>query len=265
MKLPSQLEFLRHTSAWRTISDWRYLRRMRPRTDFYRTLVGPGQLVFDIGANAGNYTLIFRTIGARVVAVEPQLKLAADLKNRFRRAENIRIVRAALGAKISNGILKKTPALSEVASLHPEIEARSRFASSHSFSEEEVVPVLTLDQLIRDYGTPSFCKIDVEGYEREVLQGLTQPVDLLSIEYNREFWPETSDCLEILAREKIYRFNYTLGDAPSFVSPQWMDANEIKKRLLSIDDPLLWGDIYARRQKPDLAVNSASPRLVSKR
>lgn len=246
MHLPRSLEFLRRTEPWRKVSELRYLQRMKPRTEFYRHLVSKGQLVFDVGANAGNYTLLLHKIGARVVAVEPQADLASGLKARFSHTSRVSVVRAALGGKISKGILRKTPDLNEVASMHPDISQRSRFSLCHPFSSEEEVPVLTLDTLIAEHGTPSFCKIDVEGYELEVLKGLGTALKLISIEFNREFWSETCACLELLARKASYRFNYTLGEAPVFRSQTWLSSGEVMAELASLEDPLLWGDIYAR-------------------
>src|SRR5689334_4646326 len=42
------------------------------RLRFYRQFVGPGDLVFDVGANVGHVTKVFLRAGARVVAIEPQ-------------------------------------------------------------------------------------------------------------------------------------------------------------------------------------------------
>ena len=46
------------------------------------------------------------------------------------------------------------------------------------------VPVVTLDAAIEHYGVPAYCKIDVEGWEFEVLRGLSQAVDLISLEFH---------------------------------------------------------------------------------
>ena len=45
------------------------------------------------------------------------------------------------------------------------------------------VEVTTLDRLIAIYGAPTFCKIDVEGSELQVLEGLTEALPALSFEF----------------------------------------------------------------------------------
>ena len=49
---------------------------------------------------------------------------------------------------------------------------------------ETTIEVSTLDRQIERHGMPSYCKIDVEGWELEVLQGLNQPIPLISFEYH---------------------------------------------------------------------------------
>ncbi|MEZ4639278.1 MAG: FkbM family methyltransferase [Caldilineaceae bacterium] len=51
------------------------------------------------------------------------------------------------------------------------MQRRADFA--HVTWDEAIdVPVITLDSLIAQHGVPVFCKIDVEGFEHAVLQGL---------------------------------------------------------------------------------------------
>ncbi len=246
MKLPAALEFLRETRGWQRLRDWRYLRRHRARREFYGQFVPAGGLVFDIGANIGHYTLLFERLGARIVAVEPQASLAAGLRRRFAGRSRVQIVQTAVGAATASAVLHKAPGLTEIASLRADIAERSRFAATHTFSEAETVPVVTLDSLVAQHGTPNFCKIDVEGFEQEVLSGLTLPLPMLSFEFNREFWRDTGHCLDRLTALGPYRFNYALGDTPALAQTDWMDSSTITALLQSKPDPLLWGDIYAR-------------------
>ncbi len=245
MNFPLGLDRIRNTRAWQFLRDRRYLHRQRDRVRFYASFVQAGDLVFDIGANVGHYTLVFRHLGARVVAVEPQANLAAHLARRFE-ASRVTIVRTALGAAPSTAMLHKAPGESEIASLRDDVQERSRFSATHRFSETEEVPVTTLDALVARFGTPGFCKIDVEGFEREVLAGLSRPLPLLSLEFNREFWPETLQCIARLETLGFTHFNFVLGTGASFGHPTWMNAADAVRILERNSDPLLWGDIYAR-------------------
>jgi len=246
MKLPLGLDFVRQTLLWQKLRDWRYLRDHRPRCDFYRQFIPPGALVFDIGANVGHYALIFHHLQARIVAIEPQAQLADGLRRRFAGWKDLTIVQTALGAAPATATLHKAPGQSEIASLRPDVSERSRFSSLYQADAVETVPVTTLDAIIRQHGRPDFCKIDVEGFESEVLSGLGQSVPLLSFEVNREYWEVAARCLQQLSRLGDYRFNYALGEATTLGSPVWLSAEALARELTAHPDPLLWGDIYAR-------------------
>ncbi len=92
----------------------------------------------------------------------------------------------------------------------------------------------TLDDLIRKYGVPDFCKIDTEGYESEIIAGLTQPLKAASIEYHREFLESARRCVE--------RLN-SLGN---LASKKWLDAAQVIRAIDSINVNTLQGDIYIR-------------------
>ena len=70
------------------------------------------------------------------------------------------------------------------------------------------VQVVTLQTLIERYGEPAFVKVDVEGFEAEVLAGLATPVRALSFEYLPATREIALDCLERLALLGRYRYNW---------------------------------------------------------
>jgi FkbM family methyltransferase len=237
---------LRETRLWSRLRDWRHLRYCGAQRRFLSHFIRKGNLVFDVGANVGHYALVAASLGATVVAVEPQAALAERLRRRFRGSTRVRVVPCAVGATRGTALLHKTADLSEVASLRPDAAERSRFARDHPFALSESVEVLTLEDLIERHGRPDFCKIDVEGHESAVLLGLRTPIAGLSFEFNREYRDDTARSLAALSALGAYRFNYALAEEPRLAGPAWRDAAAIEADLWSRPDTLLWGDLYAR-------------------
>lgn len=60
------------------------------------------------------------------------------------------------------------------------------------------VQSITLDKLIDTYGVPDYIKIDVEGYERSVMQGLTHKAGIIAFEWHEEIIEEAISCVDIL-------------------------------------------------------------------
>lgn len=66
----------------------------------------------------------------------------------------------------------------------------------------------TLDDVIAEYGVPGFCKIDVEGYESNVLEALSKRIPYISFEYCHEFLVDSVRCLDYLERLGVIQLNY---------------------------------------------------------
>lgn len=146
---------------------------------FYSQFVKPGDLVFDIGANAGYKTEIFLACGAKVISVEPNPLCQRVLRFEFASNPRVHLVQAAVGAE--EGMLPmNVRGLSPMSSLLDDWEP---FKVEGGGQQRINVPVTTLDKLIERFGRPSFIKIDVEGFEEQVLNGLSSPVPFLSFEY----------------------------------------------------------------------------------
>jgi len=224
------------------------LKRRRAR-EFYRQFVRRGGLCFDVGAHLGDRTLHFLALGARVVAVEPQPAPLAVLRRLFGRNPRVQIVDRALGAAPGEAELAIDPRNPTVASLSPEWRAqvaRDRRFAGIDWRERRRVAVTTLDALIAEHGLPDFCKIDVEGFEAAVLEGLGTPLPALSFEYVPAALAGAFAALARLEALGRYRFNRSPGESMRFSALEWRSGAAMAEELrrLSLADEA--GDVYAR-------------------
>jgi len=242
--------------AWRTLRGVvRSLRiyygngeRRAAMDRLYGQFVRPGDLVFDVGAHVGDRIAAFRRLGARVVAVEPQPALVASLKLLYGRDRAVTIEPLALGASAGVVELKlniDNPTVSTAS------EAFVRAANGAPGWEGQVwgrtiaVPMTTLDALIARHGEPSFIKIDVEGFEAEVLAGLTLPVKALSFEFTTIQRDVAAAALGRCAALGYQSYNAALGESQVLALAPWQSTEAITHWLASLPDEANSGDVYA--------------------
>ena len=136
-----------------------------------------------------------------------------------------------------------------VSSLAPGFAARMRGAPGFRavrWDAGETVEVTTLDALIAAHGMPRFVKIDVEGFEAEVLAGLSRPVPWVAFEYLPAAPDTTAACIRRLADLGRYEFNLVPGEARRFALEDWRDAAAIAPALAEAARSGRPGDVYAR-------------------
>ncbi len=217
---------------------------------FYGQFVRPGDLVFDVGAHVGNRLRVMRRLGAHCVAVEPQPLFSDFLQRIYGRDEQVVLVREAIGAKTGEATLhisRRTPTVTTISAGWMDAVQQADSFVGVRWEETVTVPVTTLDALITRYGSPDFCKIDVEGSELAVLQGLSIPLPLLSFEYIPATLEMALACIERLQTLGDYRYNWSVGEEQRLASEDWMDAQAVAAQLgkMGINDKS--GDLYARR------------------
>lgn len=222
--------------------------KLRRARRFYRAIIKPGDLCFDIGAHLGDRADHFLKLGARVVAVEPQPLLFAALRRRFGGDPRVILVPVALGDAQGKAELAIDPMNPTVASLSPDFiaEAGRHEGFRHVRWRERVdVEVTTLDALIAAHGVPAFCKIDVEGYEHAVLDGLSHRLPALSLEYLPGALDPALGALARLNRLGVYRFNHSPGETMRFALPHTLGGAEMTKELKGLPHSAGSGDVYA--------------------
>jgi len=250
MKL-GPLRFWRHLGYHRDIiKHLRWTATDEKRKQFYAQLIPPRGLIFDIGANMGNRSKIFRALGSPVVAFEPQSHCAEFLRVAFK--EDPLYTLRQTGLSDHQGEI--TMYLSDAHTLSTldtewmeSMRKGGRFAAQ-DWSRTETVALDTLDNAIQEHGLPAFMKIDVEGHEQQVLSGLKQPVACLSLEFASESEENIKACIDHLDSLGEYRYQISLGESMRFENEHWVDGAAMKQQLETLreKDPLVWGDIYAR-------------------
>ena len=216
---------------------------------FYAAFVRPGDLVFDIGAHAGNRTRSFAALGCLVVAVEPQPDFARLLRAIATRSPRIQIVEAAVGASPGRATLlvsDRTPTVTTLAAAWRDARAHDPDFAGVRWNRRIEVESTSLDALIARFGAPAFVKIDVEGGEPAVLAGLTRAVPALSFEYLPRALDEVAQSVARLSALGSYQFNWSPGESYTLTAARWMDGRELLESLRTSAAQRQSGDVYAR-------------------
>lgn len=230
---------------------WLYLRlhrlgRMgRPERATLERIIRPGMTVLDVGGNIGVYTvLLSRLVGpaGRVISFEPDPDLFASLQANCARngCTNVELHNLALGRRQDRLVLRRLI-------LNSGDNTLGRAGSRHFRSEVEI-GVAALDEFLPAL-RPDLVKIDVQGWELEVLRGMArllaaQPPPALLL----EFWPEgfrragyTAEDLVAFLTEQ--RFTLRLAEDPAGPPLDAAALAALTRRLTNLQH----ADLYATR------------------
>lgn len=213
-------------------------------------LFSKGDLVFDIGANKGEYSELFLGMGARVVAAEPQPEHAQELKKKLEGREFVMVqkgVSEKAGQELELYMCKDDGA----STFSKEFIDVSNQVHQRVFEGTVKATTTTLDEMISQHGVPKYCKIDVEGYEKNVLAGLNTPIEMISFEIHANAMKDVQECLKTLSKIGDYEYNYTDYLSEKLALNAWVGEDSIIAAIEKEKQtrPAWGGDIYARLVK----------------
>jgi len=230
------------------IADSRRIESRKKEVNFYRGLLDGfrrGDVIFDIGANVGDKTGVFLRLGAKVLAVEPDATCQGVLREKYLRFRLTPRPVVIIGKAVSDSNTTRTMLIDGPGSALNTLSSKwvttltadkPRFEylrSTLDFTKTKQIETVTLDSLILIHGLPFFIKIDVEGHEPSVLQGLHRPVRYLSFEVNLpEFRPEGLECIELLSRLAADgMYNYATNCQNGLLLERWVEAQDMSRLL----------------------------------
>jgi FkbM family methyltransferase len=213
--------------------------------------VRKNRLLFDIGAHRGLFANDNMDFYDRLILVDASKRLADELTQKYATNKKVTVVHAIISDEQKPVFQECT--VDTVSTASTKWTEQSRFAGQPGFvwtpQPSSSTPVLTMNDMIAKYGVPTGTKIDVEGYEFNVLHSLDKYIGLLSFEWAEELLDEAIMCAWHLNMLGYKKFMIRPGDEYRFrpQPTQMYNINELIKRMntLSPSKRDAWGMIFA--------------------
>jgi FkbM family methyltransferase len=198
--------------------------------------------ILDVGAHRGEWSRDTSKIfpEATYFLIEPQIELQKDI-NDFLKTQKGKYILGGAGAEKGELLLTIWDDFAGSSFLLPDNEV------SNTGKPQRKVPIYQIDNLIseNEIPVPDICKLDVQGFELEVLKGATSlfgKTEVFILEASLfEFMPNQPILNEII--DFMYKRNYLIYDFPGFSN------RPFDKALGQIDVCFVKKDSFLRANK----------------
>jgi FkbM family methyltransferase len=153
-------------------------------TRFFKRNIKPGMVVVDVGANIGYFTRIFSSLvgsSGKVIAFEADEENFEILKKNVAHLTNVEVFNIAIADR--TGVIDFYHILGATGT-HSLVVAHG--------ADKRTVACESLDTFFKDSRFPDFIKIDVEGAEQQVFDGMKQSLDVHKVTVVFEYQPNSN-------------------------------------------------------------------------
>lgn len=207
--------------------------------------------IYDIGANIGRFTEVNLTKykNCEFIVVEANPNLIPILEKKFESNKNIKILNlcvSELDGYVDFYISESDP-ISTISTASKEWINESRFNNT-KYNSPIKVKSISIDSMISEYGVSNYTKIDVEGYEYEIIKGIKKNIGLLSFEWVEEMILDIKNSLYHLKSIGYNEFFITYDDDYKFIPNNYMSYDEIVNEVSKLDNNRKekWGMIFSK-------------------
>jgi FkbM family methyltransferase len=204
------------------------------------------KLIFDIGGHYGLFTeeCKMRWPNSKIVVVEANECLWNNLHSKYEYDHSVVPLHYLASDKTGDYKTFHISNYDQISTASEEWIQTSRF-SEHNFDTKVGVVTVNLDTLIKIFGEPNLIKIDVEGYEYEVISGLSKKSGEICFEWAEEQYEKINLTCQKLKELGYNNFGYILGDEylkrpEIFTSWETSDFHNI----VNPNDKQKWGMIW---------------------
>lgn len=213
-------------------------------------------VLLDVGANAGQFAQDLRHMGykGRIVSFEPVAEAHLELRKTAAGDPGWTVApRMALGAE-DGEVTVQVAVLSGLSSVLPPTLFHLQTYAPSATVATDLVPCRRLDSVTDQYlhpGEKALLKVDVQGFEKQVLEGAESLLEILSGVYI-ELSLETLYDGQALARD-VLDYLERRGFQMWFVSPGWCDPQS--GRMLQYDALLARSNVPTPLEKTELTLS----------
>ena len=212
-------------------------------------------VAYYIGANIGQFCDVLLERCDKIIAVEPNPTIFEQLKERWKNEERIICINKALSTTNEpiDFFIPNNPSEHEIATCEKTWTTYGRFKKSFDAGYTTIkVDCVTLDELISTYGDPSLIKLDVEGYEKNIIYAMKRYYKncLFIYEWTDEIKVKSAECLNRLGQLGWSECQIMHGDEPLNLSSDWRDWHDIQTGVEFLIarkwKGQQWGDVYVK-------------------
>jgi FkbM family methyltransferase len=205
-------------------------------------------VLVDVGANHGLYTDANINKFSHFILVEANPLLYQELIEKYKSFPNITVIHAIASNKPSETFYVSNA--DQISTVDTDWITKSRFSKNYTWRPLHGIKTIPLDKIVELFPTIERIKIDVEGYEYNVLQSLHKKVPTLCFEWAEEKKEELLLSIQYVKDLGYQYFHVQYEDKYAYEVPsdQWVDFNTLHHLLdttCQMDRKEKWGMIWA--------------------